>query len=143
MKEAVIPGVLAVILFAATVSGVGGFDTYGYNEKASIFVGTGLEWCEPRTNDPSACEEMLGPRINDRLIINWNEGWELGMAEEWANPPYNAWIKYIWNGKYKGGSGEIWHYKIEWTGSCRNGEIDIPKNGICINDEFVQITTKP
>jgi hypothetical protein len=105
--SAVILGSMAVPALAA-----GGFDQFGYNYKARVFVGAadgvdktldGTVWGNPTY-------------ANDHLVMKWNAEWDRGNAENWSNPPYQAWEDNEWNGK-KDGSGEVWHYKIVWVGS--------------------------
>lgn len=48
--------------------------------------------------------------------MKWNAEWDRGNAENWAKPLYGAWEDNEWNGKVKGGSGQVWHYKIIWIG---------------------------
>ncbi len=107
----------AVVVVTATVAVVfaadGGFDQYGYNNKARIFNGVadgvdrkldGAVWGDPTY-------------ANDRLVMKWNAEWDRGKDEGWANGPYAAWENNEWNGKVPGGSGAVWHYKIIWVGS--------------------------
>jgi hypothetical protein len=89
------------------------FDEFGYNEVAGIFNGPadgvdrnldGTVWGDPTY-------------ANDNLIMKWNNEWDRGKLENWANPPYFAWENNEWNGAFPGGSGEVWHYKIIWVGT--------------------------
>ncbi len=104
----------------------------GYNYKAGIFVGTGLQWC---TQKPADCS-YLGPYINDKIVMKWNAEWDRGNDENWANPPYAAWTDNEWNGKFKGGSGAVWHYKIKWVGNCVADPTLLPEGSYCIWSEF-------
>jgi len=113
-----------------TKSDTHGFDQYGYNDTARIFNGTYLSWCEAKGLD---CEDS--PNANDRLIMKWNAEWDRGNAEGWDNPPYAAWENNEWNGKVPGGSGDVWHYKIVWVGTCTEGSI-LPNGGYCIWGQF-------
>lgn len=90
----------------------GGFDEYGYNDHARIFVGAadGVD----RALDDAVWGEAL--YAADHLVMKWNAEWDRGNDEGWANPPYDAWDTNHWNGQVPGGSGEIWHYKIIWVG---------------------------
>ena len=91
----------------------GGFNEFGYNYDARIFNGKadgvdkildGKVWGDPTY-------------ANDRLVMKWTAGWDRGNAEGWTNPPYtDAWENNEWNGKFPGGSGSVWHYKIIWVG---------------------------
>ncbi|NJD22568.1 MAG: hypothetical protein FIA82_07855 [Melioribacter sp.] len=97
----------------------GGFNEFGYNYGARLFNGSadgidkqldGKVWGDPYY-------------ANDHLVMKWNAEWDRGNAEGWSKPPYDAWENNEWNGQLKGGSGEIWHYKIVWIGgSGPNGQ---------------------
>jgi len=113
--------VAAMITFALAVSPVlaakpasNGFDEFGYNDRARIFVGladgvdrnlNGAVWGDPTY-------------ANDKLVMKWNSEWDRGNDEGWSDPNgYDAWENNEWNGAVPGGSGEVWHYKIKWVGS--------------------------
>ncbi len=92
----------------------GGFNEFGYNYGARIFNGTGESWSLAK----GLPADYLGIYAPDKLVMKWSADWDRGNAEDWANPPYNkAWENNEWNGKFPGGSGEIWHYKIIWVGT--------------------------
>src|SRR3990167_2078111 len=106
-------GLVAVSAFAAKPADKG-FNEFGYNYGARVFVGAadgvdrnldGKVWGDPTY-------------ANDRLVMKWNADWDKGNNEGWLNPPYNAWTDNEWNGKVPGGSDETWHYKIVWVGPC-------------------------
>ena len=101
--------VVAVFAFAAPAMAAG-FDQYGYNRTARIFVGTYNEFL---------AEQGAGPVVygDDLLVMKWNAEWDRGVAENWTKPPYAAWETNEWNGAVPGGSGQVWHYKIIWVGS--------------------------
>lgn len=95
-----------------------GFDEFGYNRAARIFVGTGSSWCQGKLHlTKEACDLYMGIYANDQLVMKWNSEWDRGNAENWANGPYAAWENNEWNGQVPGGSGEVWHYKIKWVGA--------------------------
>jgi hypothetical protein len=113
MKK-ILSSFFALVLFA--VAGValaaGGFNQFGYNYDARIFVG-----------NADGIDKVLDGKVwgdttyaNDKLVMKWNSEWDRGNAEKWKNPPYDAWEDNEWNGRAKGGSGEVWHYKIVWVG---------------------------
>ena len=88
-----------------------GFDEYGYNYQARVFVGTadgvdrnldGTVWGDP----------VYG---NDHLVMKWSKAWDDARfhGSEWAP---DAWCTNEWNGMFAGGSQEVWHYKIIWVG---------------------------
>ena len=92
-----------------------GFDQFGYNYKARIFVGKadgvdrvldGMVWGDPTY-------------ANDHLVMKWNEAWDLCNDNGNNDPAFclGAWTSNEWNGNVKDGSGEVWHYKIIWVGS--------------------------
>jgi hypothetical protein len=105
-----------------------GFDEFGYNYKARIFVGIadgfdgffdGKLWGDPTY-------------ANDYLVVKWSKDWELacdlGLSCE------GAWYKYEFNGMVPNGSGAVWIQRLEWTNSCNgvpNGEI-LPDGGYCL-----------
>ncbi|MEJ2051372.1 MAG: hypothetical protein P8Y60_16320 [Calditrichota bacterium] len=91
----------------------GGFDMYGYNDRARLFNGAadGVD----RNLDGTFWGDQT--YAADHLVMKWNAEWNRGNDEGWTNPPYNAWDTNHWNGQVPGGSGEIWHYKIIWVGS--------------------------
>ena len=97
----------------------GGFNSYGYNYGARVFVGTYLSWCESGGGTPASCQTSLGVYANDQLVMKWNAQWDACNANEWNNPTYclGAWDSNELNGRFPGGSGENWHYKIIWVGS--------------------------
>ncbi len=89
----------------------GGFDEFGYNYKARIFVGAadgvdkaldGLVWGDPMY-------------ANDHLVMKWSKAWDDARFNGAAWGP-DAWEDNEWNGMVPGGSGEVWHYKIIWVG---------------------------
>jgi len=112
----------------------GGFDVFGYHETARIFNGTGMSWSLAK----GLPADYQGIYSNDKLIMKWNAEWDRGNAEGWSKPPYNAWIDNQWNGRFKGGSGSVWHYKIVWSDKCAADET--PENGgYCLWGQFEAI----
>jgi hypothetical protein len=116
-----------------------GFDEYGYNRTARIFNGTGLSWCQAKGMTEAQCEGTLGDTVHDRLVMKWNAEWDRGNDEGWSNPPYNAWENNQWNGKVSNGSGDVWHYKIVWVGSCGVDGTLLENGGYCIWGQFAVI----
>ena len=95
-------------LFAKNGSG---FDEYGYNYQARIFVGPadgvdrsldGAVWGDPTY-------------ANDHLLMKWSKAWDDARfhGAPWTS---EAWVDNEWNGMVPGGSGEVWHSKIIWVG---------------------------
>jgi len=104
-------GVAAFLLVASPVLAKGGFDEFGYNYQARIFVGPadgvdrvldGKLWGDPTY-------------AKDHLVMKWSKAWD---DARFSGAPWtsDAWEDNEWNGKVPGGSGEVWHYKIIWVG---------------------------
>ncbi len=114
-KYAIILGIFVFSFALVSVAfAAGGFNEFGYNYDARIFNGTGESWSLAK----GLPANYLGIYAKDKLVMKWNAEWDRGNAEGWSNPPYAAWENNEWNGKVKGGSGEIWHYKIAWDAGC-------------------------
>ncbi len=128
--------VLAVLTSLAigvsAVSASGGFDQFGYNDQARIFNGTGSSWCLAKGLSPNC----IGIYSLDKLVMKWNAEWDRGNAENWSNGPYAAWTDNEWNGKVKGGSGAVWHYKIAWVGDYAINPDLIPAGGYASGDSL-------
>jgi len=105
---------------AVPVSAGGGFDKFGYNYQARVFVGKadgvdrildGKVWGDPTY-------------ANDHLVMKWSKAWDDarfgpdGVRDSGDESPWttDAWETNEWNGMVPGGSGEVWHYKIIWVG---------------------------
>jgi hypothetical protein len=112
-----------------------GFDQYGYNYTARIFNGTGESWSLAK----GLPADYLGVYAKDKLIMKWNAEWDRGNAEGWSKPPYAAWEDNEWNGKVKGGSGQVWHYKIVWVGDYTSDPTLLPKGAYGIWGQFATI----
>ena len=89
-----------------------GFDVFGYNYQARLFVGSadgvdrnldGTVWGDPKY-------------ANDHLVMKWSKGWDDARFHDEPWGP-DAWETNEWNGMVPGGSGEVWHYKIIWVGT--------------------------
>src|SRR3972149_11841632 len=97
--------VSALLVSVGFVAAAGGFDQYGYNEKARIFVGAadGVD----RTLDGTVRGDPT--YANDHLVMKWSQAWE---DAKFNGAAWNcdAWENNEWNGM-NGGSGETWHYK--------------------------------
>jgi hypothetical protein len=116
MKRLLFTIPIVVVLLAASVGVAfgdkdGGFDEFGYNYQARIFVGKadgvdkvldGMVWDDPAY-------------ANDRLVMKWSKAWDEAKFEG-APWTCDAWEDNEWNGMVPGGSGETWHYKIVWVG---------------------------
>ena len=108
-----------------------GFDKFGYNYQARVFVGAadgvdrildGKVWGDPTY-------------ANDRLVMKWSKGWD---DARFHGAPWtaDAWENNEWNGMVPGGSGEVWHYKIKWVGICGAYGTPLPDGGYCIWGQF-------
>ena len=93
----------------------GGFDEFGYNDSARIFVGLadgvdrnldGTVWGDPTY-------------ANDHLVMKWNAAWDACNDNGYDDPDFclGAWTTNEWNGMNPDGSWSNWHYKIIWVGS--------------------------
>lgn len=110
-KWAILATGAALLATAVPVLAKGGFDEFGYNYEARVFVGPadgvdrnldGNVWGDPTY-------------ANDHLKMKWSKGWDNARFHdgEWT---CDAWEDNQWNGMFPGGSGETWHYKIVWVG---------------------------
>lgn len=99
------------VFMMAGVAFAGGFDEFGYNYDARIFVGKadGID----RKLDGKIGDDPT--YANDFLKMKWSEAWHKARFEG-GNWTCSAWIDNRWNGKVRGGSGETWMYRIVWVG---------------------------
>lgn len=114
--------ILAVALMLTVVTpafAAGGFDEFGYNDVAGVFVGPadgvdgnldGKVWGDPTY-------------ANDHLVMKWNDAWDDCNNNGYDNPVYcaGAWTTNEWNGMNPDGTQSVWHYKIIWVGSAGEG----------------------
>lgn len=105
---ALIGGLMAVRLYADQT---GGFDKYGYNYKARIFVGR----ADGVDRNLNGLFNGYPKYANDELVMKWSKAWDDARFHGAAWQP-GAWLINEWNGKVPGGTGEVWHYKIIWVG---------------------------
>jgi len=141
MKKIILFGIVAGLLvaLAGTVMASG---WSGYNYKARIFVGTTKQWCEqkPGLSVEWCLANGYAPYINDKITMKWNAEWDRGNAENWAKPPYDAWLNNEWNGMFPGGSGTTEHVKIKWVGTpCDGTNENWADGGYCIWGQFEAI----
>jgi hypothetical protein len=103
--------IIAISITSFPALAGGGFDEFGYNYKARIFIGPadgvdrildGAVWGDPTYAD-------------DHLVMKWSKGWDDARftREPWGP---DAWENNEWNGMVQDGSGEVCHYKIIWVG---------------------------
>jgi hypothetical protein len=113
MKRLIFAFVVLLLLGTPTLvaAGGGGFDQFGYNYKARIFVGSadgvdrnldGTVWGDPTY-------------ANDHLVMKWSKAWDDARFHGAPWTP-DAWLDNEWNGMFPGGSNSVWHYKIIWVG---------------------------
>ena len=104
-----------------------GFDENGYNYCARIFNGPadgvdkvldGMVWGDPTY-------------AADHLVMKWNAAWDACNAVGTADACAGAWTDNEWNGKIAGGSGAVWHYKIQWSAVCAAGGT-LTDGGYCV-----------
>jgi len=123
--------VATMVILAMPVSAGGGFDEFGYNYQARVFVGPadgvdrvldGMVWGDPMY-------------ANDHLVMKWSKAWDDARFHGAPWTP-DAWETNEWNGMVPGGSQEVWHYKIVWIGGSHpNGELQ-PDGGYAIWGQF-------
>ena len=115
-----------------------GFDEFGYNDVANIFVGPadgvdrvldGKVW-----GDPDYAQDLL--------VMKWNAAWENCNENRSPATCTGAWLANEWNGQAPGGSGEVWHYKIIWVGACGAGGTAPPDGGYCIWNEYAVVLSQ-
>lgn len=135
---ATLVSISAMFVFATSVSAKG-FDQSGYNDRANLFNGTVMQWCMDKTNNQSYCNSVYGFWGNDKLMMKWNDEWNRGNDENWANPPYKAWLSNLYNGRVPNGSGEVWHYKIVWVGDYTQNPNLVPEGGYGVWGQFAVI----
>lgn len=111
-KIIVIPLAVMFAFSMASVVAGGGFDEFGYNYNARIYVGTvdGVD----RVLDGRVYGE---PSIfaNDHIIMKWSQAWDDALYHH-AAPTPDAWCINEVNGMVPGGSGISEHAKIVWVG---------------------------
>ncbi len=126
MMRKILVGMVAVIALALSASGAlaasggHGFDEFGYNTNAHVFVGTGSSWCQGKLGwNASTCDAYMGVYANDHLVMKWNAAWDACNAagNDNATACVGAKLTNEWNGMVPGGSNETEHVKIIWVGS--------------------------
>lgn len=107
------------LLVVPSIASAKGFDEFGYNRTARVFVGTCLSWGEDRLGSTGAAEAYCGTSVNDRLVMKWNRAWDECNEHGNDDAEYcgGAWLTNEWSGSFPGGSGETAHYKFIWIGS--------------------------
>nr|MBI5455627.1 hypothetical protein [Candidatus Levybacteria bacterium] len=132
-------GVILVLTLAVSVHAAGGFDQYGYNDQARVFVGPA-----------DGVDKVLDGKIwggyetyaNDHLVMRWNAAWDACNANPTPENCQGAWTDNEWNGMVPNGSGETWHYKIVWIGSCGADYTPMSNGGYCIWGQYEMILSQ-
>jgi hypothetical protein len=123
-------GVGAELISMKKGSGTG-FDEFGYNYGARVFVGPadGVD----RILDGAVWGDPLYAK--DHLKMKWSKAWD---AARFHSAPWTpeAWEDNQWNGQVPGGSGETWHYRIKWIGDCGAAGTRLDDGGYCIWGQF-------
>ncbi len=130
-------GVIVGILLTTMTKGIvladktNGFDQFGYNYTARLFNGKadGVD----RNLDGTVWGDTT--YTNDRLVMKWSKAWDDARFHGAAWTP-DAWEDNEWNGQAPGGSGEVWHYKIVWTGTCGADGTPLADGSYCIWGQF-------
>lgn len=137
--------ILAVVLIAGLAStpvlaaqpADKGFDEFGYNYQARIFVGPadgvdrvldGKVWGDPTY-------------ANDYLVMKWSKGWDDARFHGATWGP-DAWEDNEWNGMVPNGSQEVWHYKVIWVGPELEGSPYWREGGYAIWGQFEVIMSQ-
>ncbi|MBI3980977.1 hypothetical protein HY345_03175 [Candidatus Microgenomates bacterium] len=88
-----------------------GFDGFGYNYQARVFVGDadGVD----RNLDGTVWGDPV--YANDHLVMKWSKAWDDARFHGAAWTP-EAWVDNEWNGMLPDGSRTTEHVKIIWVG---------------------------
>lgn len=125
-KTLLLGAILVTSIMLATTAMAIGNGWSGYNDKARIFVGTCSQWCTQKPTDCGYCSIYT----NDKITMKWNAAWDTCNA---GGSCAGAWTDNEWNGKFLGGSGAVWHYKIKWIPeACSPEYSSLPDGGECI-----------
>lgn len=135
MRRILVAGLLvALCMVVAPAMAGGGFDRFGYNYQARVFIGAadgvdrmldGAVWGDP------TCAK-------DHLVMKWSKAWD---DARFHGAPWSpeAWVNNEWNGKVPGGSGVTEIVKIQWIGDCGADQTPLPDGGYCIWGQFEAI----
>ncbi len=109
MKKLSLAAVVALAL--AAVAAQRGFDQFGYNYQARLFVGPadGVD----RNTDGTVWGDPTYAK--DHLVMKWSKAWDDARFHGAAWSP-DAWVDNEWNGNVAGGSQTSEHVKIIWVG---------------------------
>ena len=133
MRKYIVVAVGLAILLTMAVGpalAAGGFDIYGYNYQARIFVGPadGVDGKLDGTlyGDPTYA--------NDHLVMKWSKAYE--DARHGAAWTPDAWADNEWNGQVPGGSGLSQHCKMIWVGPLNESSQYWVAGGYLLSDEW-------
>jgi hypothetical protein len=104
-----------------------GFDQFGYNYNARIFVGAADGYDRVLGNDP-----IYG---NDHLVMKWSKAWDDARFHGALWTP-DAWVDNEWNGMAPDGSSTTEHCKIVWVGPALETSLYWVPGGYAIWGEF-------
>ena len=137
-------GILLLIMVLALVAlpvvpafAAGGFDQFGYNYQARVFVGPadGVD----RVIDGTVWGDST--YANDHLVMKWSKAWDDARFHDAPWTP-DAWCTNEWNGMVQGGSGEVEQCKIIWVGAELESSPYWRPGGYAIWGEFEVIADK-
>jgi len=124
---------LSLTVIPSAIAQAPGFDEFGYNYKAKVFVG-----------EADGVDRILDGKVwgdptytYDHLVMKWSKEWD---DARFHGAPWGpkAWVINEWNGQVPMGSGETWHYKIVWSGACADNQ-PAPGGGYCIWGQFAVV----
>ncbi len=129
--ESPMPGDLGAFSLAKGKPTSVGFDEYGYNYAAQVFVGPadGVD----RNLDGTVWGDLT--YANDHLKMKWSNGWDDARFHDGTWGP-DAYEDNQWNGQVPSGSGEVWHYRIIWVGPDPEQSEYWREGGYVIWDQF-------
>ena len=124
----IVLGLAALMAFAKPDTG--GFDEFGYNYKARIFVGD-ADGVDRNLDSTVWGDTRYAP---DHLVMKWSKAWDEARfnGQPWT---CDAWTDNEWNGQAKG-TNEVWHYKIVWVGPEKEASSCWRKDGYSIWGDF-------
>lgn len=126
----------ALMLGAAIVPAfaAGGFDQYGYNYQARVFVGSadGVD----RNLDGTVWGDPI--YANDHLVMKWSKAWDNARFHGAPWTP-DAWVNNEWNGMLPDGSSTTEIVKIIWVGPSLENSPYWRPGGYAIWGEFEAI----
>lgn len=101
----------ALVVLISGSAMAAGFDEFGYNYTARIFVGAADG--SDRTIDGAVWGDPT--YANDHLVMKWSKAWDDARFNGAPWTP-DAWVDNEWNGMRPDGSKVSEHVKIVWVG---------------------------